>query len=273
LIARPPTPTIVFDCDGVLAESERDGHLEAFNRTFAELGVPVRWSEAEYGEKLLVSGGKERVATVLTPELVRAAGLPGDPDGQRDWLARFHARKTAIFRTLAEQGVLRPRTGVVRLVDVALDAGWTLAVASTASEDSVAVILESVLGPRRAARFAVFAGDVVPVKKPDPAIYELALERLRTTAAETVVIEDSRNGLLAALGAGLRCVITVSHFTAGEDFAGAALVVSSLGDPAEPMTIVANRSAASPGGYITLADLAAVLQTPTPSSGARPASA
>jgi beta-phosphoglucomutase-like phosphatase (HAD superfamily) len=154
----------------------------------------------------------------------------------------------------------------VRLVDAALEAGWTLAVASTASEDSVRVVLETVLGPRRAARFAVFAGDVVSAKKPDPAIYELALERLRTTPAETIVVEDSRNGLLAAVGAGLRCVITVSHFTAHEDFAGAALVVSSLGDPAEPTTIVANRSGASPGAYVTLGDLAAVLETPAPDS-------
>jgi beta-phosphoglucomutase-like phosphatase (HAD superfamily) len=250
---------LVFDCDGVLAESERDGHLEAFNRAFADFGVPVRWSEAEYREKLLVSGGKERVATILTSEVVRAAGLPGDPDGQRDWLERLHARKASIFRELVGSGGLRPRTGVVRLVDEAVGAGWTLAVASTASEGSVSVILDTVLGPRRAERFAVFAGDVVAAKKPDPAIYSLVLERLGTTPAETIVVEDSRNGLLAASGAGLRCVITVSHFSEGEDFTGAALVVSSLGDPGEPMTVLANRSGASPDGYLRLRDLAAVL--------------
>jgi beta-phosphoglucomutase-like phosphatase (HAD superfamily) len=250
---------LVFDCDGVLAESERDGHLEAFNRTFAELGVPVRWSESEYREKLLVSGGKERVATVLTPDIVRTAGLPDDPDGQRAWLERFHARKASIFREVVGSGGLRPRTGVVRLVDEAVDAGWTLAVASTASEGSVRVVLDTVLGGRRAEWFAVFAGEVVAAKKPDPAIYTLALERLGTTPADTIVVEDSRNGLLAARGAGLRCVITVSHFSAGEDFTGAALVVSSLGDPGEPMTVVANRSDASPGGWLTVGDLAAVL--------------
>jgi beta-phosphoglucomutase-like phosphatase (HAD superfamily) len=121
------------------------------------------------------------------------------------------------------------------------------------------VILETVLGPRRAERFAVFAGDVVPAKKSDPAIYKLALERLGTTPAETVVVEDSRNGFLAAAGAGLQCMITVSHVSAREDFTGAALVVSSLGDPDEPMTVLANRSAASPSRYVTLADLSAVL--------------
>jgi HAD superfamily hydrolase (TIGR01509 family) len=250
---------LIFDCDGVIAESERDGHWPAFNRAFAEFGVPVRWSVDEYGEKLLVSGGKERVATALTPDVVRRTGLPGDAAGRREWLARFHERKTAIFREIAEGEGLRARPGVVRLVDEALGEGWTLAVASTASDVSVRIILDAVLGPDRAERFEVFAGDVVPVKKPDPAIYRLALERLGAAVGEAVVIEDSRNGLLAATGAGLPCLVTPSSFTLAEDFGEAALVVSSLGEPGEPMTVLANRSAAAPAGWITLQDLAALL--------------
>jgi HAD superfamily hydrolase (TIGR01509 family) len=218
----------------------------------------------EYGEKLLVSGGKERVATVLTPELVRTTGLPGDPDGRREWLARFHERKTAIFREIAEQDGLRARPGVVRLVDAALEAGWTLAVASTASDESVRIILAAALGRERAGRFAVLAGDVVPVKKPDPSIYVLALERLGATVDEAVVIEDSRHGLLAATGAGLPCLVTPSSFTLGEDFAEAALVVSSLGDPVEPLEVLANRSAATPDGRIELRDLEALLGRAAP---------
>ena len=253
-------PALIFDCDGVIAESERDGHWPAFNRAFAEFGVPVRWSEGEYGEKLLVSGGKERVATVLTPEVVRTTGLPGDPAGRREWLARFHERKTAIFREIAEQDGLRARPGIVRLVDEALGSSWTLAVASTASDASVRIILDAVLGPERAASFTVFAGDVVPVKKPDPAIYLLAVEQLGASADETVVIEDSRNGLLAATGAGLPCVVTPSSFTLGEDFTEAALVVTTLGDPGDPMRVLANRSAATPDGWVSLGDLAALLQ-------------
>jgi HAD superfamily hydrolase (TIGR01509 family) len=259
-------PALVFDCDGVLAESERDGHLAAFNRAFAEFGLPVRWSEEEYGEKLLVSGGKERVATLLTPELVRATGLPAEPGAQREWLARLHERKTAIFREIAPRW-LRARPGVVRLVDEAIGAGWPLAVASTASEESVRIVLDTVLGQRRAGSFAVLAGDVVPAKKPDPAIYRLALERLGAAPDETVVIEDSRNGLLAAVGAGLACVVTVSSFTRGEDFAEAALVLSSLGDPGEPLEVLANRSGVAPDGWLTLGDLEDVLGSAPPRRG------
>jgi HAD superfamily hydrolase (TIGR01509 family) len=251
-------PALVLDCDGVLAESERDGHLAAFNRAFAEFGLPLRWSDEEYGRLLLVSGGKERVESALTPELARAGGVPVDRDGRREWLARFHERKTAIFRELAETDGLTARPGVVRLVGEARTAGWTVAVASTASEESVRVVLRAVLGPGDAAGVAVFAGDVVAAKKPDPAIYRLALERLDVGADEAVVIEDSRNGLLAATGAGLPCVITVSSYSRGEDFREAALVVTSLGDPGEPMEVLANRSAAVPNGVVALRDLEAL---------------
>ncbi len=64
----------------------------------------------------------------------------------------------------------------------------------------------------------VLAGDVVTKKKPDPEIYNLAKQRLGLDGAECVVIEDSRNGLLAALGAGMPTLITTSTYTRDEDF-------------------------------------------------------
>jgi HAD superfamily hydrolase (TIGR01509 family) len=254
---------LIFDCDGVLADTERFGHLPAFNQTFAEFGLPVRWSEEEYGEKLLIGGGKERMASLLTPELVREAGLPEDPEGQRAAIAEWHARKTAIYTGMVAGGALPARPGVSRLIGEALDAGWTLAVASTSAEPSVRAVLEHVAGPDDAARFAaVLAGDVVPCKKPAPDVYQLALERLGVDAADALVVEDSRNGLEAAVGAGLRCLVTVNGYTADADFDEAALVVTSLGDPGGERTrVLANRSRAEPGDWVTVADLEACLET------------
>ena len=133
--------------------------------------------------------------------------------------------------------------------------------ASTSAEPSVRAILEYAVGKDRANRFdLLLAGDVVPRKKPDPAIYLLALERLGVAPAGVLVVEDSRNGLLAAVGAGLRCLMTVNGYTAEEDYSEAALVVTSLGDPdGERTRVIANRSRATPRDYITLADLEAVL--------------
>jgi HAD superfamily hydrolase (TIGR01509 family) len=253
--------TLIFDCDGVLADTERDGHRVAFNETFREFGLPVEWSEDEYAVKLRIAGGKERMASLLTPDFVRANGLPEDPDGQANTLATWHKRKTAIYTDMVAAGTLPTRPGIRRIIAAAQDAGWTLAVASTSAEPSVRAILERAAGADRAARFdLVLAGDVVEHKKPAPDIYLLALERLGVPAADTLVIEDSRNGLLAADAAGLRCVMTVNGYTEEEDNSEAILVVSSLGDPdGERTRVIANRGAARPADHITLTDLEACL--------------
>jgi HAD superfamily hydrolase (TIGR01509 family) len=255
-------PALIFDCDGVLADTERDGHRPAFNETFAEVGLPVSWSEQEYAEKLRIGGGKERMASVLTPEFVRANGLPTDADGQRELLADWHKRKTARYKEMVRAGRLPGRPGIARIVGKAIDAGWRLAVASTSAEESVRAVLTHAVGADHASHFAVFAGDIVPAKKPDPAIYDLAVEKLSIGRGDAIVIEDSRNGLLAADGAGLRCVVTVSGYTAEEDMREAVMVVTSLGDPGEPAVVLASRAGAQPGDLVTLADLDACRTQP-----------
>ena len=253
-------PAIVFDVDGTLADTERYGHLPAFNQTFAEFGLPVQWSEEEYGEKLRIGGGKERMASLLTPSFVASAGLPVDPEGQAQAIAQWHKRKTEIYTAMVAAGALPARPGIARIVEEAYAAGWALAIASTSAEASVRAVLEHVVGASRAGDFTVLAGDIVPHKKPAPDIYLLALERLELPAERVVAVEDSKPGLTAAVDAGITCVVTVNGYTEHEDFAGAALVVDSLGDPdGEMVAVLANHSAAAPGAYITLADLAATL--------------
>lgn len=254
-------PALIFDCDGVLSDTERYGHLPAFNQTFEEFGLPFRWSEEAYGAKLAIGGGKERMSSELTPDTIRAAGLPEDPEALAAEVAKWHARKTALYTAMVADGRLPPRPGIRRVIGEAQDAGWTLAVASTSAEASVRAILAYAVGRERADRFdLLLAGDVVARKKPDPAIYLLALERLAVDPAEVLVVEDSRNGLVAATGAGLRCLMTVNGYTEEEDTSEAILVVTSLGDPGGERTrVIANRSRATPGDYITLADLEACL--------------
>jgi len=255
---------LIFDCDGVLADTERHGHLPAFNRTFEEFGLPVRWSEEDYGAALHIGGGKERMASLLTPEFVAQAGLPDDPDGQAVEVAKWHRRKTELYVEMANAGDLPPRPGIARIVHEARSVGWRLAVCSTSAEPSVRAILKNAVGTDAAADFLVLAGDVVPAKKPAPDIYLLALERFGIGPHEAVVIEDSRNGLLAATAAGLTTVATINGYTHDEDFSEAALVVSSLGDPAgEETEVLANRAGVAVGLCVLLADLAACLPGPS----------
>jgi HAD superfamily hydrolase (TIGR01509 family) len=251
---------LIFDCDGVLADTERYGHLPAFNRTFAEFGLPVTWSEEEYGRRLLIGGGKERMASLLTPAFVREAGLPDDPETLRAEVARWHARKTELYTQAVAAGALTARPGVGRLMREALAAGWDLAVASTSAEASVRAILELVAGDLARQVGVVVAGDAVVRKKPAPDVYDLAIERLGVEPGAVVAIEDSRNGLLAAVGAGAACLVTVNDYTRDEDFGEARMVVDGLGDPDErPITVLENRTFADPADWITMEDVRACL--------------
>ena len=253
---------LVFDCDGVLADTERDGHLPAFNAMFDELGLPAHWDEQEYAERLKIGGGKERLASLFRdPGFVEAAGIPDDDARRAELLATWHRAKTAAFTRLVADGKLPARPGIARIIHDALEDGWTVAVASTSAVESVAAVLEHAVGPDQAHRIPIFAGDVVPAKKPDPAIYQLTIEKLGLRPDDSLVVEDSRNGLLAATGAGLPCVITVNGYTRDEDFREAALVVSELGDPGRPPIEVLAREGPAPGAYVTLDDLRACIAT------------
>ena len=250
---------LIFDCDGVLAETERDLHLPAFNQAFREFDIPISWSDAEYARKLAVGGGKERIASSFPPGSLGASGLPVGPEERQELYERLHSRKTQIFEEMLADRPLLARPGILRIICAANTAGWRLAIASTSAEPAVRAVARRVLGPAAARGLAIFAGDIVRAKKPDPAIYELAVSRLGVRKDETIVIEDSRNGLLAATTAGLTCVVTVSEYSAAETFGEAALVLSSLGDPGTPMTVIANRTTASPRDYMTLGDFEEIL--------------
>ena len=217
------TRALILDCDGVLADTERDGHLVAFNQTFEELGFPFRWSEEEYAGLLKIGGGKERMRGYLAahPEIDLGSGWLDEK------IVAAHKRKSEIYIELVDQGQLPGRPGVKRLIEEALDAGWQVAVASTSATRSVEAVLRSVVGEQTRSRIAgVWAGDVVPAKKPAPDIYLLTLRELGRGPDEAVVVEDSESGALAAANAGLRHVVTVSSFTGDDPFPAAAVVVS-----------------------------------------------
>jgi HAD superfamily hydrolase (TIGR01509 family) len=207
-----------------------------------------------------IGGGKERLASVLDPDFVRQAALPTDPQAQRKIVSRWHHRKTQIFTELVVDGKIPARPGIARIASEALDRGWKLAVASTSASRSVRAVLRSVVGAELATAFAVFAGDVVPRKKPAPDIYLYTLKQLAMSAENVLVIEHSRSGLLAASAAGLRCIVTPSAFTKEEPMDEALFVVTSLGDPSgERSEIIANRARLYIDDHVRIADLARCL--------------
>jgi len=244
---------LILDCDGVLADTEKDGHLVAFNQVFEEAGYPFRWSEDEYGELLKVGGGKERMKAYLTqhPEIE----LPGrhDLDGL---LAEVHRRKSFDYQQIVNSGRIPGRPGVKRLVEEALDNGWQVAIASTSAVPSVEAVAVAVFG--RATRdrlFGIYGGDIVKAKKPAPDIYLYALDQLALRPDQAVVVEDSESGAKAAAAAGITHIVTVSHFTRADAFPAAAVVVTDLGEPGAPAQLIAGEDVRDQHGLIGFGSL------------------
>ena len=219
---------LIWDVDGTVAETERDGHRIAFNRAFEQRGLPWRWDVPRYGELLLVTGGRER----LLHDMATRADAPSGAR-EREALAReLHGLKNAAYAALVAQGGITPRPGVLRLVDECRAAGVALAVATTTSRSNVDALFGSVWGPAWERRFTtVVCAEDAPVKKPNPQAYLLVLQRLGVVAAEAFALEDSPGGLAAAHAAGLACGVTKSVYFADAAFDGAAWVRDDLDAP------------------------------------------
>lgn len=227
--------TLLFDVDGTLAETE-EIHRKAFNTAFQQAGLEWHWSQEMYAGLLAVTGGKERIRYFLDTCLPGFEG-PVDMD---DYIAALHAAKTDIYTRTVASGEVVMRPGVKRLLAEAREAGLRLGIATTTTPANVTALLRHGLADDAEDWFDVIAaGAVVPDKKPAPDIYFYAMEKLGVSAAECLAFEDSENGLHSAQRAGLRTLVTVSHYSRGQDFSGAALVLDQLGEPDDPFEVLA----------------------------------
>lgn len=226
---------LIFDVDGTLADTEKDGHRVAFNAAFREFGLSWDWDVALYGKLLAVTGGKERIRFYVehfAQDYVRPVGFD-------DLVVALHKAKTKYYTDMLATGAIPMRKGVKRLLSEARAAGLRLAIATTTTPENVTALLRHGLAEDSLSWFEVIAaGDIVPAKKPAPDIYTWALREMRLDPAECLAFEDSENGIKSSCGAGLKTVVTVNDYTSDHNFSGAVAVLSDLGEPGSPFSLL-----------------------------------
>lgn len=232
-----PVPTLkalIFDLDGTIAETE-EAHREAFNRAFAQEGVPWRWDARTWSGLLEIAGGRNRLTAWLAanrPELLKGEQAPL-------LLDRLHGAKDRLYREILEAGEIPLRPGIRALVAEARAARLRIALATTSRRAIARRVLERCLDPLAPEWFHAFLGhEDATYRKPHPDIYRRAAARLRLQPEECLAIEDSAIGVASAVGAGVPVLVTVTPYSEGHDFGGAVAVLSDLGEAQAPCRLL-----------------------------------
>ena len=225
---------VIFDVDGTISETE-ELHRKSFNESFKEFNLDWFWDEAIYKELINIGSGVERIEYYIKrawPEMMEYKNLT-------KYINSIHKVKNEIFEDYIVESEIKPRPGVIRLINELKENKIRIAIVSSTSESNLLKLFKEGLNIDPLTTFDLIAhGDCTKNKRPSPEIYEWILEKLRLPPQSCIAIEDSLRGLESAKNAELNILATPSIFTKEEDFSTAKLVISNLGEPEAPFETI-----------------------------------
>ncbi len=194
-MAEAQTPeALILDFDGTVVDTESP-ELVSYKQLFA--GYGVRFPEERW---LATIGGELTIDVYSYLQNEVKVRLP---------IAEIRNRRRQLHRELVLREGLRP--GVREYVQRAREIGLKLGVASSAKADWVIPLLRHY--ELDECFDAVVTADDVANVKPDPELFRTAVARLGVSAARTIAVEDSVNGMRSAIRAGVVCVVVPNDVT------------------------------------------------------------
>lgn len=183
---RPPQ-LVIFDCDGVLVDSEVISN-DVLARALSAQGLPTTLAEARRDyQGLLLSDVVSQAEAKLGQPL---------PDG---WLAEYECDRTKAFRQ-----DLRPVSGAAEAVRNVIGAGIAVCVASQGKLEKTRLSLELTGLRGLFPSGTLFSAHDVPRGKPHPDLFLHAASTMCAEPSRCVVVEDTASGVTAAVSAGMR---------------------------------------------------------------------
>ncbi|MEQ8657818.1 MAG: HAD-IA family hydrolase [Hyphomicrobiales bacterium] len=201
-----PLHAVLFGAIGAIVETS-EIQRAAFNTAFRNYDVDIFWDRAEYELLLHQPGGRVRIAKAL-----EASGM-----NDETLVDAIYNEKTALFLDDLKAGI-EPRPGVLNLLEQAGQAGLAVGFVSGTDRQVVDAVIEGAVGVSPKHFDLILSGTDAKNAKPNPEIYDFALEQLGLEAQQCVAIEDTVSSGRAAMAAGIPVLFTPGAMTQREDW-------------------------------------------------------
>ncbi len=223
--------SVFWDLDGTLADTELQCHRLAFNKAFDHLKLNWNWDVSSYIDLLQISGGRNRIKFYSDDHGYNISSTQ---------IQQIHLLKQQYYNETLYTNSLKLRPGVNRLLQELYQLGVNQWIVTTSDINSVLPFIKLSIDNYKAIFSGYITSNDVSSLKPDPEAYLLALKKSGSHFENSIVIEDSINGLESAKSANLKCIITMSPWLLNYDnsYDKADLVVDHLGCKTNPSNVL-----------------------------------